>query len=182
MNGDITEKNYPLKKLWLLKPILFIVFFILFLAYLEQTYFGYNFNKLSHFFYYNVYYLDANISSNEIYGYLFIYLFTISATIIHIVSRIRLHYSFEEKFLVINKTCIPYNMIQNIDIKQDLFDRALGLASFTIKIFSQEMSVSKYGYPLDETGRSEYPIRRFSISGLGKAQAEALRQIVLTRI
>ncbi len=104
-----TEKEYPITLLWVFKAPIILLFFLI----------------IAFFF-----------------GFLLIYalvalpIFLIANPII----RSRFHYSVENKYFVINQGVfrkiqrnLPYGVIQNVFVKQDLFDRIFGLASLKIE-------------------------------------------------
>jgi len=126
MNEIITEKNYPIQKLWIFKSIInLLIIFIFWILF-------------SLFFYL----LDKTVANKETYTNFFIVIASviIICLIIAVLRRENFHYSIGEKFLTLKQGIllkqqryIPYGVIQTILVKQDLFDRILGLASLTIE-------------------------------------------------
>ena len=94
-----------------------------------------------------------------IFGYVNYYLvFLILYSPIHFIvlflRRKNFHYELNSAFLnirqgVINKQqrTVPYGMIQNVFVKQDLFDRVFGLASLAIENASQGAGAEKLSRP-----------------------------------
>jgi uncharacterized membrane protein YdbT with pleckstrin-like domain len=187
MNEIITEKNYPIQKLWILKSILgsliALIFFIFyfFLGYINKT---------------------TNNSKNIFSALLILILIsTIFRFIVAILKRASFHYAVEEKFLTLKQGIlskqqrdIPYGVIQNLLIKQDLFDRIFGLASLTIENASQGggalgawQSQKVFWLRIGTQQRQQTEIFGFSgnkvnIPGLTKENAEILKGIILQKI
>lgn len=168
VNTVATEKNYPITKLWIFKaPI--IIFIISIIA----LFFGRWYPVLVLAF---PIYLIANP-----------------------LIRANFHYSTEPKFFVVRQGVIskkqrhlPYGVIQNVFVKQDLFDRIFGLASLRVENASQgggkDFAGGRNKFSLsggigarrdDSVGASG---NKVNIPGLGKKDAEALKNILLQRI
>jgi len=179
MNEVITEKNYPVENAWILKSalswlIIIIIFGALFL-------------------------FEANNIKNI--SNLVIYLFIGICSVIYAALRKNtFHYTFDAKFLnlqqgILNKQQrhIPYGVIQNIFVKQDLLDRLFGLASLTLENASvgagsvPEGQVKAFGITLDNRKQQKAEMVGFSgnkvsIPGLSKQNAETLKGIVLQKM
>jgi len=169
-NKLVTEKDYPITKLWIFKTP--IIIFVISVAAL-------------------------------FFGYWFPYL-VIAFPILLIVNpliRANFHYSTEEKFFVVRQGILskkqrnlPYGVIQNVFVRQDLFDRIFGLASLRVENASQgggkgffggnksfRLSVtynhkSQQGETVGSSGN------RVNIPGLRKKSAEGLKAILLQRM
>jgi len=188
MNGIITEKDYPVQGLWVFKSIrgFLLTLIILVLFFLIS-------NSYENLF------SSKNVMLN------FYLVIIIASVIFHfivtILKRANFHYSIEEKFLTLKQGIlskqqryIPYGVIQNLFIKQDLFDRIFGLASLTIenasqgagalavpqkqKVFGMRMSTRR-GQQMEMVGFSGNAV---SIPGLTKQNAETLKEIVLQKM
>lgn len=160
MNVVVTEKNYPIQLTWVFKSFIgtAVVLVIFFMFGPGQVYFWY--------------YLVTSL----------IYFFIL------LLRRRNFHYTIDDKFInleqgILSKSQrhIPYGVVQNIFIKQDLFDRALGLASLSIENAAQGGSnTGNYG---KDQGRSVgFEGNKVSIPGLNKEDAEVLKNIVLQKM
>lgn len=160
-NTIVTEKEYPITKLWIFKaPIIITV--ISFVAIIFGYYFPYLLIALP-------FYLIANP-----------------------LIRANFHYSTEEKFFVVTQGVfskkqrnLPYGVIQNVLVKQDLFDRVFGLASFSVENASQGggkgfVSGLEGNKQQGETVGSSG--NKVNIPGLKKKDAEALKLVLLQRM
>ncbi len=160
----ITEKNYPITKLWIFKaPIIIIII-----------------NVVALFF-----------------GYYFPYL-VLALPIILIANpliRMNFHYSLDEKFFDVKQGVIskkhknlPYAVIQNVFVKQDVFDRIFGLASLKIENASlgsgkvkkrKSFSLISSKSDSESVGASG---NKVNIPGLKKQSAEELKNLILQKI
>lgn len=171
---QITENNYPVQPIWVLKSMLGFVFaftisiFLLLIGYIN-------------------FYLILLILYTPIYF------------IIVVLRRKNFHYLIDKEFMVIKQGVlskkqrnIPYGVIQNVFVKQDLFDRLFGLASVTIENASQaggkENNEQKvFGMKMRAQNRQQvetvgFTGNKVSIPGLTKQNAEALKNTILERI
>jgi len=179
MNEIITEKNYPVEGIWILKSALrFILIVLIF----------------SPFFLFGINDTETNI-------YMIIYIALVPATLVYAaLRRATFHYFIEDKFLTLKQGIlskqqrnIPYGVIQNIFVKQDLFDRLFGLASLTLENASlgagsqQEGQTKVFGMTLSNKKQKSVEMVGFSgnkvsIPGLKKGNAEILKGIVLQQM
>jgi len=187
MNEVITEKNYPVQRLWVIKSIRRSLFALIF--FIPPLLISYRYSKTS--------------KDTEIYFYIIIIVgFVISHFIVTILRRANFYYSVEEKFLTLRQGIlskqqryIPYGVIQNLFVKQDLFDRIFGLASLTIENASQgagSLAVPQQQkvFGLHIVGNPQrqrvemigFSGNKVSIPGLTKASAEILKGIVLQKM
>ena len=179
MNEVITEKNYPIEGKWIFKSVWGSALVLLFL----------------------VPYFFIEMATGRFSFYLIIYLaFVPVHIIIVLLQRANFHYSIEDKFLTLKQGIlskqqrhIPYGVIQNIFVKQDLFDRIFGLASLTVEnasqgAGSQNAGTSKiFGMTVSNKKRESVEMVGFSgnkvsIPGLTKQNAEVLKGIVLQKM
>ena len=189
MEETITEKKYPIQRIWLLKRALsgiiyFIIIIILMAAIIS---------------------LPLNMQSNQppnlaviIFalscGLLFILVICFTQFISPMLQRSNFHFSLDEKFLTLHQGVfskqnrnIPYGVIQDVNISQGLFERIFGLSSLTLEDFSQDGigTMNSSGYV--RSGKTSYEAigsvgSGIHIPGLKKEDAEALRQILLQKI
>jgi membrane protein YdbS with pleckstrin-like domain len=165
--SNISEKNYPITKLWIFKsPIIFV------LVNLVALLFGR---------YYPILVLLIPI-----------------LLIANPLIRLNFHYLLDEKFLNVKQGVIskkqrnlPYGVIQNVFVKQDLFDRIFGLATLRVENAAQggksgsggsksfRLSGLKSDQDKDSVGSSG---NKINIPGLKKKDAEELKNCLLQRI
>lgn len=195
MNEIITEKNYPIQGLWVFKssigPILGLIFLVLL-------------------------FLPAAIRGNIRISYIidlwpFIIAVVIIAliplsfgSIIRMLRRATFHYSIEDNFLTLKQGIlskqerhIPYGVIQNLFVKQDLFDKIFGLASLTIENASEGAGslAAAFGQKILRMQVMRVPAQqrqqdemvgffgnKVNIPGLTKSNAEILKVIVLQKM
>lgn len=167
INKIVTEKNYPITTLWIFKaPIICIVITIV------ALFFGY-------YFPYLVIAIPIYLIANPL-------------------IRINFHYSTEDKFFLIKQGVfskkqrnLPYGVIQNVFVKQDLFDRIFGLASLRVENATQGGGKGFFGKTKSFRLRGNYQQQgetvgssgnAVNIPGLKKNSAEALKIIVLQRM
>ena len=157
-NKVITEKDYPITTLWIFKaPIIIILMNVVALL------FGY-------YFPYLVLALPVMLIANPL-------------------IRGNFHYSLEEKFFIVRQGVIskkqrnlPYGVIQNVLIKQDLFDRIFGLAALRVENASQaggSRDIRTRRKEKDVVGASG---NKVSIPGLKKQSAEELKNLILKKM
>jgi len=184
MDEIITEKNYPVQGLWILKSIIGSLLSLIILL---------------PFFWFSRF---SESKDSEISLYIpLIIIFAISHFIVTILRRATFHYSIEGQFLTLKQGIlskqqrhIPYGVIQNLFVKQDLFDRIFGLASLTIENASQGAGTltapqqqKVFGLRIGNQQRQQVEMVGFSgnevsIPGLTKANAEILKGIVLQKM
>jgi len=163
----VTEKNYPITKLWIFKaPIIIIVISI------AALFFGY-------YFPYLVIALPIYLIANPLIRANFHYateekFFTVRQGV------------FSKK-----QRNLPYGVIQNVLVKQDWFDRIFGLASFSVENASQGDDKGFFGRSKgfrlggahqqqgESVGSSG---NKVNIPGLKKKDAEAIKLVLLQRM
>ncbi len=167
MNKVITEQNYPVERIWILKSILGSIIAVVFLS--PFILFGSN--------------------DSEFSFYMIIYFGLIPfRLIVTILQRANFRYSIEDKFMTLKQGVlskqqrhIPYGVIQNLYVKQDLFDRLFALSSLTL----ENASVGD-GNPLGNNKKQVEKVgfsgNKVSIPGLTKQNAEILKGIVLLKM
>lgn len=194
MNEVITEKNYPIQTRWVIKDIIVAIPVFFFGVEIVFSYilrlFRSNTNQLD-FASLLKYYLIATIG------------LLIFATISMFWRRKNYHYTIEDKFLLIQQGIfskqqrhIPYGVIQNIFLKQDLFDRIVNTASLTIenasqgggnpapqeeKIFGIRVG-NRRAYRDSNIEMIGFSKNKVGIPGLAKQDAETLKNIVLQKM
>lgn len=157
----VTEKDYPIAVLWIFKAPLIIVF-VSVIAYVV----GFWFPLLVIAF---PFYLIGNP-----------------------LIRANFHYFSDERYFNVKQGVIskkqrnlPYGVIQNVIVKQDLFDRIFNLATLSIEnasdgggkgLFSRKQTNSQQGDSVGSSGN------KVNIPGMRKSDAEALKQIILAKM
>lgn len=131
----ITENDYPVESSWSLKiPVAFIAIIFLFTAFLGLILlpigiFLNNFN-------------EAKITFLVATGILVAVMVGIGflSTVVAVLSRNNFHYSVEKEFIIFHQGIIskqqknlPYGVIQDLIVVQDITDRLFGLASITLE-------------------------------------------------
>jgi uncharacterized membrane protein YdbT with pleckstrin-like domain len=184
MNETVTEKNYSVEKKWILKTIwgtlLGLVVFI------------------------PAFIITWITGAHNFSGYIIYISFYLIFAPIHIVivtlQRINFHYALEDTFIVIHQgiiakkqRSIPYGVIQNIFVKQDVFDRIFGLASIIIENASQgggqgvQNGNKVFGITINNQKSSRADTVGFSgnmvsIPGLTKQNAETVKNIIMQKM
>lgn len=156
-NKVITEKDYPITKLWMFKAPIIII-----LMNVAALFFG-------RYFPFLVLAFPVVLIANPL-------------------IRGNFHYSLEEKFLLVRQGVIskkqrnlPYGVIQNVFLKQDLFDRIFGLAVLRIENASQAGGARdiRMHHTQGDVGASG---NKVNIPGLKKQSAEELKNLILEKI
>lgn len=163
----VTEKNYPITKLWIFKaPIIIIVISIVALL------FGY-------YFPYLVIVLPISLIANLLIRANFHY------------STEDKFFVVKQGVFSKKQRNLPYGVIQNVLVKQDWFDRVFGLASFSVENASQGGGKGFFGgsksFRLSGTYQQQGEAvgssgNKVNIPGLRKKDAEALKLILLQRM
>ena len=141
------------------------------------------------------------MESQQLLLILAIFAYPIFDFMVTILRRATFHYSIDEQFLTLRQGIlskqerhIPYGVIQNIFVKQDLLDRILGLASLTIENASQgagalaaSQELTAFGFRIGGRRRPRIEMVGFSgnkvnIPGLKKINAEILKEIILKKM
>lgn len=181
MDEIITEKNYPIRNIWLFKQILVALIIL-------PIYFIFIFSTSG----------GALFASGALIIFLpFILIFGLALGIpvfINVLRRSNFHYSLEQHFMVLHQGIIskqnrnvPYGRIQGVFVNQGLFDRIFGLASLTIEDFSDggRSAMDASGYVGSGKSRHEalgFVGSKIHIPGLKKADAEAMKEIILQKV
>lgn len=181
MSEIITERNYPIEGLWIFKSVFGYIAALLISAYLLilfATKYGARIPVILYI----------------ITPVFFFHLIT------NILRRATFHYAVEDKFLTLRQGIlskqqrhIPYGVIQNIFLKQDLLDRVFGLASLTIENASRGggnlmFAPSKKFRWYFATRKKEPEMmpgfigNKVDIPGLTKQNAEILKGIILQKM
>jgi len=181
MDEIITEKNYPIKNIWLFKqifPVLIILLIYLFI-----------FIGIGN---------GAELGASAVFMFFpFLLIFALVfciPIIIRVLQRSNFHYSLDQHFMVLHQGIIskqnrnvPYGRLQGVFVNQGLFDRIFGLASLTIEDFSDggRSAMDAGGYVGSGKSRHEalgFVGNKIHIPGLKKSDAEALKEIILQKI
>ncbi|KKQ24850.1 MAG: Membrane-flanked domain DUF304 [Microgenomates group bacterium GW2011_GWC1_37_12b] len=178
MESQITEKNYPIEWLWVFKssaPFLFI-FSLLLISYMFDP--------------------EDPETKQSIMIYIGIIILFPTLTVL---KKLTFHYSVESQFLTLRQGVlkkeerhIPYGVIQNVYVKQSIFDRIFKIASFTLENASLGAGAgqqpTKYGFLNKSFGKQKeiefagFHGNKVIIPGLKKENAESLKNILLQKI
>ena len=172
MSKAISEKDYPVQKLWILKMLLISI--------LGSAVLGF-------------FLLSEKNDGMALPSFIatFIIIFPVFFGLISgILRRANFHYSLENKFLTIKQGVIskhqkhtPYGVIQNIIVKQDLFDRLLRLTSLIIENASHgggyQQVKNRQKHQVETIG---FHGNRITVPGLTKQDAESLKKIILQKM
>ena len=160
----VTEKTYPITKRWIFKTPLILLLINLVLL----------------------------VAAHAISGRLFFAM--IIALICTPVLRAHFHFTLGDKFLDIKQGFfskktrhLPYGVIQTVFVKQDIADRILGIAGLTVEDASYAGAGKKSGSFKLTAGRSRGEAiggsgSKINIPGLKKADAEALKMLILKKM
>ena len=178
MNEPITEKKYPIQGKWILKSI-----------------FGYILSFLFILLIYMGDYAGRGIV------YLIVIIFSAICVVIYsTLQRKSFHFTIDDAYLtfqqgVLNKSQrhIPYGVVQNIIVKQDLFDRIFSIASLVIENASQGGTSKQnnkqkvFGITIGNRSTQQassigYDGSKTVIPGLTRQDAESLKAIVLQKM
>jgi len=174
MSERLTDKSYPVENIWIFKSLIW-TFLVAFIFIVTAFAIGR---------------LDSM--------YIIYLLFIVGLVFFNALRKKNFHYALEDKFLtvqqgIINKQQrhIPYGVIQQIFVKQDLFDRIFGLASVRLENASmggsQGQKVTKFfGKPVSGSHRRGELIgfegNTINIPGLSKQNAEIVKNLVLQKM
>ncbi|MDO8571528.1 MAG: PH domain-containing protein [bacterium] len=185
MDGMITERNYPIRNIWLFKPM----FFVLTIAPALLIFLTIFYSMLA-----DIPEILPILSSLFFFTVLISFLFFSIRVIINLCQRSNFHYSINENFIVLHQGVIskqnrnvPYGRIQGVFVRQGLFERIFGLASMTFEDFSQGGRSRMSADGLITNGKSGYEAigfegNRVHIPGLKKEDAYALHSLILQKV
>ncbi|MDD5259566.1 MAG: PH domain-containing protein [bacterium] len=175
----ITEKDFPLQKSWFGKKIIsgvsYLIYIVIpiglpfYVAHLKGN--GQKFIEQ----------MPMGIKIIQIMMIVFIVSLPFSA----ILRRIMFYFSLGEKYITLKQGIfskserhIPYGVIQNLFIKQSMFDRIFGLAFLSIEDASQGAGSGAlpYGELVGFSGN------KIGIPGIRKSDAEKLKEIILQKM
>ncbi len=176
MDGIITEKNYPIRNIWLFKQIVPALIIL-----------------PIYFIFIGIGGGAEHLSSAVFIFFPFLFIFALVLGI-NVLRCSNFHYSLEEHFMVLHQGIIskqnrnvPYGVIQGVFVHQGLFDRIFGLASLTIEDFSQggKSAMDVDGYVSSGKSRHEalgFVGNKIHIPGLKKGDAEELKTVILQKV
>lgn len=161
----VSEKDYPITILWIFKSPIIIL-----LVNLIALMVGYYFPVLV-----------------AMFPVLLIY---------NPLVRASFHYRLESKYFFVKSGVIskkernlPYGVIQNVFVKQDLFDRIFGLATLRVEnaITPQDVKKKSFwtrnrGFGVNDNDAIGTSGNMVNIPGLKKQSAEALKELILQKI
>lgn len=179
MEKNITENDYPVESNWILKiPINFLISTIITIIF------------------FSLFLIPIAIFSNEGWVIFFVIIaiviimvgIGVLSTIVASLSRDNFHYSIEKEFMIFHQGILtkqqknlPYGVIQNLIVSQDIADRFLGLTSLSIENASFGGGQT---YARGQTAGSwiGFVGNVATIPGLTKHNAEILKNILLDKM
>lgn len=165
MNRVISEKDYSVQGKWIFKSALPALLLLIILGSLWLS----------------------GTQTRKMRSYLVVLtIFTPIHFVTTMLRRATFRYAIEDKFLTPHQGIpskqqrhIPYGVIQNIFVKQDLLDRIFGLASVTIENASQGAGAVQGETAQEMAGFSG---NKVSIPGLTQSDAETLKGLILAKM
>lgn len=173
----VTEKKYPISKLWIFKgPITYIFISILSIMFIIFD--------------------ETNNSADGMNAYLlFIAVLLPYILIVNFLIRLNFHYSLEDKTFFVKQgvlskkqTHLSYGVIQNVFLQQDLLDRLFGLASLRVEnaVSSRSQGAKVFGIMISNKDDGKELVgssgNKVNIPGLKKQDAEELKNLILQKI
>ena len=180
-----TEQTYPVRPVWLLKPSFHAISVLMIFAVV-------------------VLHDHSNFKVHLIASLMLfvIVLFGLAVNVvIGLMRKATFHFSIGEKFLTVRQGIVrkqekhvPYGLIQQIVIKQDLIDRLFGLKSFYLENASRGRdsvgdATKIFGIKVNSRGQGRRGVERIgffgnrlSIPGLGAKDALRLRAVILKKM
>lgn len=179
MEELITEKDYPIQKIWIFKWVISVLMLCTVIA--IMSYWTIYVNTDSQFV------MDI-LTQNERTIYLFVYAIALPLSIIiAVLRRANFHYSLEPHLLILRQGVIVkqtrhmhYGVIQNILVKQDLFDRIFGLASLVIQNASSGSGLNTNKQPVTDT--VGFYANTVAIPALKQSDAYILKDLLLNKM
>jgi membrane protein YdbS with pleckstrin-like domain len=180
----ITEKTYPIENKWIIKTTVDLARYSLLILAGSVTYV-----------------LLGKLSIIDVIALIIIFIILgLILFVIFLLQRRNFHYSLDDKFITLHQGIlskqqrnIPYGVIQNVFVKQDLLDRIFGIALLAIENASQGGgsqgvdTVKAFGIPLGKRRQNEADFIGFSgnkinIPGLSMQNAESLKASILQKM
>ena len=187
MDSTVTEKNYPIRLQWVLKFLGLVVLISLSFIFLSR--------------------IGVNLGPHPRLLTWLVVIAGLSPVMNALLWRAAFHYSLGAQFLVVRQgilstqeRTIPYGVIQNLSVDQDVFDRIVGLATLTIEGVSQDRGeveaaspsllalpfMSRMGRVYAASPQARAPQLGFygnqvRIAGISVSDAETLREMVLQK-
>lgn len=176
----ITDNEYPVESTWILKiPVNFLITTVIISIFLGFILVPLGFLSS-----------EGGIISLAVLGITIATMVGIGflSVIVAALSRENFHYSVEEDFMIFHQGVLtkqqknlPYGVIQDVILSQDIVDKMFGLASVTIE------NASSGGGQVYARGRAAGAWIGFvgnvaTIPGLTKPNAETLKEIILKKM
>src|SRR2546427_9105849 len=187
MDTTVTEKNYPIRLQWVLKFLGLVVLISLSFIFLSR--------------------IGMNLGPHPRFLTWLVVIAGLLPVMNALLLRAAFHYSLGAQFLVVRQgilstqeRTIPYGVIQNLSVDQDVFDRLVGLATLTIEGLSQDRGeveaaspsllalsfMSRMGRVYAASPQTRAPQLGFygnkvRIAGLSVSDAEMLKEMFLQK-
>ncbi len=187
MDTTVTEKNYPIRLQWVLKFSGLVILISLSFIFLSR--------------------IGVNLGPHPRLRTWLVVIAGLLPVMNALLWRAAFHYSLGGQFLVVRQgilstqeRSIPYGVIQNLSIDQDVFDRTFGLATLTIEDVTQDRGdveaaspsllalpfMSRMGRVYAASPQARAPQLGFygnkvRIAGLSVSDAETLKEMFLQK-
>ncbi len=187
MDSTVTEKNYPIRLQWVLKFLGLVVLISLSFIFLSR--------------------IGVNLGPHPRLLTWLVVIAGLLPVMNALLWRAAFQYSLGAQFLVVRQgilstqeRTIPYGVIQNLSVDQDVFDRLVGLATLTIEGVSQDRGeveaaspsllalslMSRMGRVYAASPQARAPQLGFygnkvRIAGLSVSDAEMLKEMFLQK-
>ncbi|QQS39189.1 PH domain-containing protein [Candidatus Woesebacteria bacterium] len=184
MNNIVTEKDYPVRVKWIFKSAIRASISLVFLG------------PFMYFSYYG-----QSLNTEYVIYIMLIVGMVVAQLFIAILKRATFHYLLDENYFTLHQGIlskqqrhVPYGVIQNVIIKQDLLDRILGLALLSVENASSGAGAMQipqqkkfFGIFTDSRQQEKvetvgYSGNKISIPGLMKSDAEMLKELILQKM
>lgn len=161
--GEVTEKQYPITTLWIFKATIITIFISI-----VGLFFGIWFPII-------VLAIPFSLIANPL-------------------IRMNFHYSVGDQYFVVDQGVISkkhfnlsYGVIQNVSVKQDVFDRIFGLATLSVENAASAGGVGVKSFRMTGSGIGNTDMvgvskNKINIPGIRKEHVEALKSLILERM
>ena len=186
MDQIINEKTYPIRGLWLWKiTVKLTPIFLFFGLGLVAAYFS----GVS---------LDSGKNLETVIVFTVFVAVIPFSIIVRIIGRMVFHYSFDQNYITVKQGIItrterhiPYAVIQDILVKQDLLDRMFNICTIVFENISSGAEYQMQNQYAGKRGLATYAMNvdtfgsfrnKVFLPGLRKEEAQLLRKFILDKI
>lgn len=172
MSTSFTKKYYPIQTIWIFKPFVSLILYVVVMPLLARTFYEV-------IFYMIFFVIAAGISTAITYLKVNAFSFDFKDTLV----------TLNQGIISKQQRDLQYSVIQNIIVKRDIFSRIFGLASFTFENaaggggFSNMMKASKNSkYSVYQNDFLGFSGNLVCIPGLKNTDAEKLKTFLMERL